>query len=240
MPVKPLTRNPLYSREETLGQLMKQLKARLGFVTQGVASKQVDELLKSFLQEGQDYVYQQLGAPLTQKRTTITLVKGSKLYDFHNDQEDEEIDPQQVLSIDVYETDTYAVHLQQGITEQMRAADTTRETPRRYDTLNGQIELWPTPDREYPMVVIYQKGAARLERDQDRPSVPARLVFLYALASAKAHYSHADAQTAGSIFQQMLRVYKQKQHENRRYFVREQHFDDRYFVKRNADGTYSL
>ena len=44
--------NPLYLRERTLGEMMTELKARLGFVTQGVSSKLVDPLLKSFLQEG--------------------------------------------------------------------------------------------------------------------------------------------------------------------------------------------
>lgn len=235
-------RNPLHSREKTLGELRTELKARLGFVTQGVASKQNDPLLTSFLQEGQSVVYRQLGAPLSRKRTVITLVRGSNRYDFHNDVEDEDIDPQQVLSIDVYETDTALVHLVQGITEEMRCAEQTRACPRRYDTLNGQIEVWPTPDQIYPMVVLYNGGLPRFTRAEDRPGVPDRLVFLYALASAKAHYSHADAQTAGAIFQQHLRTYLQDQHENRRYIVKASRGRSNagHFVKRNADGSYSL
>ena len=60
--------NPLYLRERTLGEMMTELKARLGFVTQGVSSKLVDPLLKSFLQEGQIYVWEQLDAPMALKR----------------------------------------------------------------------------------------------------------------------------------------------------------------------------
>lgn len=232
--------NSLSWREKTLGEMMTELKARLGFVTQGAGSKLVDPILKSFLQEGQHYVFDQLDAPLAVKRTTITLSPGSKLYDFHNDIEDQDIDPYLVESIDVYETDTSVVKLVQGITEADRCDDVSRECPRKFDTLNGQIELWPTPDRTYPMVVCYREGPARLEQAGDRPSVPSNLVFLYALASAKAHYGHADAQTAGQIFQQMLRSVKSRRHENRRYFAGSTAVDDGLYVKRVADGSYVL
>ena len=236
--------NPLHWRQKTLGEMMTDLKARLGFVTQGAGSKLVDPILKSFLQEGQDYVFDQLDAPLSVKRTEIKLVPGSKLYDFHNDVEDEDIDPHFVESIDVYETDTSIVHLAQGIREAHRCeAQLDRSCPRRYDTLNGQIEVWPTPDQNYRMVVRYREGPARLERAEDRPSVPSQLVFLYALASAKAHYGHADAQTAGQIFQQSLRSARSRRHENRRYFVGGGYagqIDDRYYVQRTADGQYVL
>lgn len=233
--------NPLNVRQKTLGELMTDLKARLGFVTQGAGSKLVDPILKSFLQEGQEYVFDQLDAPLAVKRTEIKIVAGSKLYDFHNDIEDQDIDPYLVESIDVYETDTSVVHLEQGIREAHRCDDISRECPRRYDTLNGQIEVWPTPDRTYRMIVRYREGPARLEQSHDRPSVPSHLVFLYALASAKAHYGHADAQTAGQIFQQSLRSARSRRHENRRYVVGSVgRMDDRYYVKRTADGHYVL
>lgn len=232
--------NPLYLRERTLGEMMTELKARLGFVTQGVSSKLVDPLLKSFLQEGQIYVWEQLDAPMALKRTEITLVPGSKLYDFHNDIEDEDIDPQMVESIDVYKSDTNLKHLKQGITERMRCDTKTRGCPGRYDMMNGQIEVLPIPDDEYVMVVHYRQGPARFDQASDRPSVPSRLVFLYALASAKAHYGHQDAQTAGQVFQQSLRTERSRRHENRRYFCGSTKSDSRYFVKRTHDDKYIL
>lgn len=232
--------NAVARRGDTLDSLLTELKARLGFVTQGVASKQIDPILTSFLQEGQEYVYEQLGAPMSIKRTTIQLAKSSKFYDFHNDEEDEDIDPQNVLAIDVYETETSIRHLHQGITEAMRADDTSESVPLRYDTTSGQIELWPTPDQSYPMVVKYQQGLPRFSQPADRPGIDSRLVFLYALASAKAHYLHQDAQTAGSIFQQQLAAKKQKRLENRRFVVGRRPVDERYFVKRHSDGTYTL
>lgn len=230
--------NPLTSREGTLGSMMTELKARLGFVTQGASSKLIDPLLKSFLQEGHEYVYEQLGAPLLKKRTTIMLQKGSKLYDCHNDIEDENFEPAMIESICVYDTETSFNELRQGITELMRCDDITPTVPERYDILDGQIELWPTPDDAYRMVVIYRSGLTRFTQPADHACVPSRLVFLYALASAKAHYQHPDAQTAGNIFQQALRIERQKQHENKRYSALAVRLRARTQVRRTSDGRY--
>ncbi len=230
--------NPLTSREGTLGSMMTELKARLGFVTQGASSKLIDPLLKSFLQEGHEYVYEQFGAPLLKKRTTIMLQKGSKLYDCHNDIEDENFEPAMIESICVYDTETSFNELRQGITELMRCDDITPTVPERYDILDGQIELWPTPDDAYRMVVIYRPGLTRFTQPADHACVPSRLVFLYALASAKAHYQHPDAQTAGNIFQQALRIERQKQYENKRYSALAVRPRARTQVRRTSDGRY--
>ncbi len=230
--------NPLTSREGTLGSMMTELKARLGFVTQGASSKLIDPLLKSFLQEGHEYVYEQLGAPLLKKRTTIMLQKGSKLYDCHNDIEDENFEPAMIESICVYDTETSFNELRQGITELMRCGDITPTVPERYDILDGQIELWPTPDDAYRMVVIYRSELTRFTQPADHACVPSRLVFLYALASAKAHYQHPDAQTAGNIFQQALRIERQKQHENKRYSALAVRLRASTQVRRTSDGRY--
>ena len=232
--------NPLRARERTLNDLLTELKARLGFVTQGVASKLIDPLLTSFLQEGQEYVFEQLGAQYSKKRATIKLAEGSKLYDCHNDEEDEDIDPHAIDEIVVYDTPTSFTRLQQGITEWMRCDDTTPTIPERFDFLNGQIELYPTPDDEYDLVILYQQGVARFTQPGDRCTVPSRLVLLYAIASAKAHYQHQDAQTAGNIFQSALRLERQKQHDQKRYFCLPRDERDRRQVRRTPDGGYVL
>lgn len=232
--------NPLRARGRTLNDLLTELKARLGFVVQGAGSKLVDPLLISFLQEGQDYVYAQMGAPKSKKQATIKLSTGSKLYDCHNDDEDEDIDPNEIEEIAVYDTDTSFVRLRQGITEGMRCYDTTPTVPERFDYLNGQIELYPTPNDDYPMVVTYQQGLGRFSRPDDRCTVSSRLVLLYAIASAKAHYQHNDAQTAGNIFQSQLRLEKLKQHGQQRYFCGPCEEAPRTQVRRTPNGGYVL
>lgn len=210
--------NGLIQRYRTLGALLTELKARLGFVAQGPASNNNSPLLKSFLQEGHDYIYGELNPSPMRKRTEITLEAGSVLYDWHNDIEDEDIDPGTVQSVWLKRSDTDRYQMRQGVTEANRAY-TSRADPTRYDTLNGQIEVWPTPITANKIVVEYLAPQPRFEQAGDRPGVPDRLVLLYAIATAKGHYRHPDAQVAGTTFTNMLNKEKIRQHEKRRYIV---------------------
>lgn len=231
--------NGLSERYRTLGDLMTELRARLGFVTQGSASKNNDTVIKSFLQEAHDFVFSELQPPAQRKKTIIHLQAGSYLYDWHNDAEDEDIDPGLVQSLWLKESDTIRTPLTQGITENDRSLDTIRQQPEKYDHLNGQIELWPIPDQPYELIVEYLAGKNRFDRASDRPSVPDRLVFLYALATSKAHYRHPDAQPAAVTFQNMLTKEKMKQKENRRFFVSTDKRGESQVV-RTANGGYTL
>ena len=210
--------NGLSSRYRTLGELMTELRTRLGFVTQGSAAKSNDAVIKSFLQEAHEYVFGELEPPSMRKKTIVKLRAGSILYDWHNDQEDEQIDPGRVLSVWLVESTTIRTPMTQGITEFDRSFDSLREQPQKYDNLNGQIEVWPTPEQEYDMLIEYTADRNRFDRASDRPSAPDRLVFLYALATAKAHYRHSDAQAAAQTFQNMLNKEKSRQKENKRFF----------------------
>ncbi len=69
--------NGLSERYRTLGDLMTALRARLGFVTQGSASKNNDTVIKSFLQEAHDFVFSELQPPAQRKKTIIQLQAGS-------------------------------------------------------------------------------------------------------------------------------------------------------------------
>lgn len=209
----------LSSRNKTLGELMTELRARLGYAAQGSASKNNSAVMKSFLQESHEYVFGELEPPAQRKKTIIKLEAGSYLYDWHDDKDDEPIDPGRVQSLWVRVGANISEPLRQGITEADRSFESLRQQPQKYDTLNGQLEVWPVPERVYSLVVEYTAERSRFERASDRPSVPDRLVFLYALATAKAHYRHPDAQAAATSFQNMLGKEKSRQRENRRYFV---------------------
>lgn len=232
--------NGLTERNRTLGELMTELRARLGFVAQGSASKSNDATIKSFLQEAHEYVFGELEPPAMRKKTVIKLVAGSFMYDWHNDEEDEPIDPGRVISVWVRTSDTIRTPLTQGITEHDRSLDDIREEPQKYDHLNGQIEVWPIPDQPYDLLVEYIADKPRFDRANDRPGVPDRLVFLYALANAKAHYRHPDAQAAATAFQNMLGREKFRQKENRRYFMDTSTTRSDAQVARTANGGYTL
>jgi len=211
--------NGFTSRHKTLGQLMTDLRARLGFVTQGAASKNNDTIIKSFLHDAHNYVMGELEPPALRKKTTIQVKAGSYLYDWHNDQEDELIDPGRVASMWIIASPNLRHPLTQGITENDRSLSDMRGQPEKYDTLNGQIELFPIPEQDYGLLVEYTASDHRFDRPSDRCAVPDSLVFQHALAAAKAHYRQPDAQVSASTFQNMLGKEKMRQRENRRYFA---------------------
>lgn len=230
--------NGLEQRYRTLGECLTELKARLSFVAQGPSSNNNNPVLISFLREGHDFLYRELDPTPSKKRTEIATNTGSTLYDWNNDIEDEPIDPSRVTAVWVELDGTTRVRLHQGINEAMRG-ENQRAFPTRYDTLNGQMEIHPIPDRSYQIVVEYIAPKPRFNVDSDRPGVPDRLLVLYAIAQGKAHYRHPDAQAAGAIFEKMLRTEKAAQHENRRYSM-EHMTDAQETVLRGDNGTFTF
>lgn len=230
----------LEARNRTLAELRTELRARLGFIQSGPAAAGNTGTLNSFLQEAHDFVYDELKPSPARKQTAIRLMPGQWLYDYHNDKEDEPIDPGTVSKVWLESDGRTIGALVQGIAPHLRAFE-SRSYPTRYDTLNGQMELWPVPERQYDLFIEYLAPKPRFVQDQDRPGVPDRLIFLYALANAKAHYRQPDAQAAGASFSKMLASAKAKQHENRRYVMATGKEEaPRAQVVRTADGFKSI
>lgn len=230
--------NGLNERNRTMGELLTELRARLGFMTQGAAALTNETTIKSFLREAHDYVYAALDPPVLRQLARISLSGGSCLYDWHDDVRDADIDPAQVLSVwlePMGQVDQ-ATRLAQGIDPGYRSEHSLAAQPLRYDTLDGQIELCPVPDQVATLVVEHIAAKSRFEQAADRTSVPDRLVFLYALATAKAHYRHPDAQASAASFQNMLSIEKSKQKGNRRFFVKGSSRSESALVGRGANG----
>ena len=218
---------------------MAELRARLGFVTQGPAAASNDQVMRSFLQEGHDYVFEKLQPPAQRKRFDLHLIRGSYLYDWINDVDGDLIDPGRILSVWLMDGDEITTQLRQRGEHEGRQ-DKDEGQPSSYAHLNGQMEIYPVPDADYVARIEYLAGKNRFTQPSDRPSVPDRLVFLYALANAKAHYRHPDSQAAGATFESMLADAKAKQKEGKRYFVTSSALDLVPQVRRTADGQYRL
>ena len=213
-----LQKNPLHYREKTFGQLYAELQDRLGLVRQGRAANKAKSLLRSFLQEAHEFCFRSLEPATAKKRTTIQIEPGSCLYDYQNDIEIEDIHPAMILSVWLKNSEEDRRYMTQGITEIDRSR-TEKAEPYRWDTLNGQIEIWPVPDKSYEMVVEYIAQPTRFSQDSDLCSVNSRLVFLYALAAAQTHYRRPEAQSTEKRFNALMLKEKAAQHQNKRYFV---------------------
>ena len=231
--------NALTERYRTLGELMTELRARLGFVTQGPASSSNEQIMRSFLQEGHDYVFEKLQPPAQRKISDLALIRGSRLYDWINDADGSQIDPGRVLGVWLMEGDEIYTKLRQRGDFEGRP-DEDEGQPSSYAHLAGQMEIYPVPDGNYTLRIEYLQDKNRFTQPSDRPSVPDRLVFLYALANAKAHYRHPDSQAAGATFESMLAAEKSKQREGKRYFIGAGGQQPDLQVVRTSDGGYKL
>jgi hypothetical protein len=64
--------------------------------------------------------------------------------------------------------------------------------PARY-TIRQNIELFPAPDQTYWLWIRGHFGLQSFVNPDDQTTIDSELVFLHALATAKAHYGQADA-----------------------------------------------
>lgn len=225
----------IFEKNKNLGALMTELRARLGYITSGGAASNNDQIIRSFLQEANDYCYEALEQPHYKRVAKIKMVKGERLYDYHNDDIDEEIDPGNIQRVWLGDGENrYA--LTHGIDEAIRTFHTDLGMPERWDSYDGQLEVWPPADsNDYTLVIEYEGGKRRFEQAADLPSAPPRLVFLYALAQAKAHYRQPDYQMAAAAFDRALK-------EERGNRIMDPHTSmfrrkrKGWFVERGADG----
>ena len=80
----------------------------------------------------------------------------------------------------------------QGIPPQLYTMITKPWRPARYE-LRGAIELYPAPDQTYWLWVRGHFGLMSFVNPSDITTIDSELVFLWALANAKAHYGQPDA-----------------------------------------------
>lgn len=211
----PITTTPA----KNYGEMLQTVRVRCGLhATVGSAPA-----LEDILTEAHEFVYGELdndGYPVT---STLTLVANTATYPSVSD-DAVQIARGSIEAIWVERGNTERDELPQGINHAMRADTAMRSIPEAWDAqYRGAdqgvwtLELWPTPDQTYTLYIDHQRVLTRFSDPADYPSAPYRLVLGYAIALGKAHYSKADAETAGQAFQKMLYKEKVRQKENRRF-----------------------
>lgn len=181
----------------TIEDLRTELSARLGFGGQMGAASVNAPILNSFLQTAQDQIWQDVEFHHLRRAVIKTVGYDQITLSYPDD-----CDPERILSVSVLEDgDWLPVH--RGIEEADYSTSDERDRPRRWEAYD-QMEVWPQPDGEYQIKIRYQARCARFLQDGDRASINDRLIFLHALASAKAHYRQPDASVYSNQFQAML------------------------------------
>lgn len=198
--------------QRTLSELRSALQRRLGFVATGSAAAAQAPILESFLQDAQESLWWQYDPPELRRTHTFTTSPGQTLYDWPSDFDLHKLDGVTVI-------DEAGMHrpLPQGVDAYHDSDVTSRTIPERFD-IGPQLEIWPEPDDAYAMEIEYTALPARFTLDTDRASIDDSLLFLLALANAKAHYRHPDAKAYAQQAETALRAIQAKAHGQARYF----------------------
>lgn len=204
-----------------LGDLRLELSARLGFASTGNASGPKQAVLNSFLQNAQDQLYyafdwKQLKKVFTfNASSTPSLGQSQQYIDYPDD-----VNPDRILEMSSKGINTTDFDpMQEGIDLSHRNTTTT-DRPRRY-ALRDQIEIWPVTDQSgYTIRMEYIKRLSAFTQDSHATSLPVEkdgLIFLHALANAKGHYRHPDAQAYAGQLNTFLGRLRSKESPNSRY-----------------------
>ncbi len=202
----------------TLAQLRGRLMARLGYGAQAANPPPgMAVLLNDFLQSAQEALYRRYDVLRTERFFSWPLEVGVRLYDLAANAETctKEIDPRKLTWVGI-ERDGIWSPLVAGIPPELYSHDVTGR-PERYE-VRQCIEIWPAPEETNGNLVM--KGRFGLEAfaaDEDKTTIDSEMVFLLALANAKAHYGQSDANNYVAQLETMMQNLVAGAHQTRRY-----------------------
>ena len=103
------------------------------------------------------------------------------------------LDPYEIRAVEVqFDTTGYRQALIHGIPS--RIIDTTSSGRPSHYAVNQGIELWPAPTATEGMLLVQGRfKATAFTADTDQSGIDDQMVYLLALANAKAHYRQPDA-----------------------------------------------
>ena len=103
------------------------------------------------------------------------------------------LDPKKITWVGVEDLNGTFYPLIEGINPLVYTQESQNGLPYSYE-IRQAIEVFPTPDAAYLLQIKGRPLNFRLTADADILTIDPELVFLLALANAKAHYQQADAQ----------------------------------------------
>lgn len=163
-------------------------------------------------------IYRRYDALRTERFFSWDLAAGVALYDFPDNEEacSKKLDPYKVRTVHVTDNDGARRPLTQGIPARAMGYDTSG--PPTHFELRQCIHVWPAPDvSEGSLIIRGHFGPEAFAADGDQPGVDDELVYLLALANAKAQYNQPDANLYMSQFEVHLGKIRAGSHGTRRY-----------------------
>ena len=168
---------------------------RLGFGAQADALGIQAPILDDFLQSAQTYLCRIIRWRHLQRLHVEDLGVDQRVMDLPDDCLIDGIHRVLVLDAGVWR------EVKAGLPALLRQRSEDTGIPLRYELLAheegvGQLHFQPIPTTKVQIAIEYYAAPARFTSSTDRASIPDDLIFLHALANAKAHYRQPDAQAA--------------------------------------------
>lgn len=206
-----------YPARRTLAELRTELHERLGYADQAPSAGMV-KLLNSFLQGAQRALYRRYSVLRTERIFRWPLVEGVRFYDLDGNDDicTKRLDPRKVRWVGI-ERDGVWTPLVCGIPPEVYSFGERTGWPTRYE-IRQCIEIWPAPDPTPAFLRV--KGDFELQPftdDAHTTTIDDELVFLLALANAKAHYGKPDAANYIGQLETMMSNLVAGSHHTRRY-----------------------
>lgn len=189
---------------ETLSDLRTRILVRLGYGAQTASPPPgMSALINDFLQSAQKLMAKKYPMLRTERFYSWTMVAGTRFYSLGSDDEgstspDHVLDPQSVKWVGIEDSNGTFTEIFEGIDPLWYTQEDQQGLPQRYE-IRQSIEVMPAPDQAYTLHVKGHTKNFAFTGDSDVCTVDPELIFLLALANAKAHYQQPDAR---NYFQQ--------------------------------------
>jgi hypothetical protein len=208
---------------ETRGQLRARLMVRLGYAGQvnnpppGMA-----DLLNDFLASSQRLLYQKYTELHTERFFTWTMEPNIRFYDIAENDEtcSKRLNALKITWVGVEDLNYAWYPMFAGISPEVYTFTPPNiSIPQRYE-IRQCIEVWPPPDKAYRLRIKGHYTLQPFTDDANQTTIDSELVFLWALATAKAHYGHPDANNIAAMANDYLGRLIGGKHLTKRYIPR--------------------
>lgn len=187
----------------TMSSLSARILTRLGFANQATNPPPgMAALVQDFLTSAQTFLYRRYLQLHTKRLFRWKVNPGQRFYSMKDNDEDVlcnyQLDPLKSIEwVGIQDMRNVWYPLIQGIPPQRYTMITKPWRPARYD-IRQAIELYPMPDQTYWLWIKGHFGLMSFTAPTDSTTLDSELVFLWALANAKAHYGQPDANNVAS------------------------------------------
>ncbi|MEE9311793.1 MAG: hypothetical protein V3V10_05200 [Planctomycetota bacterium] len=185
----------------TLATLRVRVLKRLGFGAQTANPPPGMALLvDEFISSAQTQLATRFPELVTERFYTWTMVVDQRFYTTSGDDDgvttpDFILDPKKITWVGVEDLNGTFYPLREGINPLLYTTETTNTgLPYAYE-IRQSLEVFPAPDAAYLLQVKGRPKNFPLAGDADIVTIDDELIFLLALANAKAHYQQTDAES---------------------------------------------